>query len=83
MKFLIEDATVAPIVTLVANDNWIEFTLRFVVDYKVRRKIKDRLFTRILEEIDKTKGQVAMASATFEIVGAPPLDVRVGEPSEN
>ena len=78
-KFLIEDATVAPMVTLVANDNWIEFTLRFVVNYKVRRGTKDRLFTRILEEIDKTDGRVAIASATFQLVEAPMFDVRMHE----
>lgn len=81
-KFLIEDASVSPMVTLVANDNWIEFTLRFVVDYKLRRITKDRLFTRILEEIDLTNGRVAMASATFELVGAPALDIRLHEQSE-
>jgi small-conductance mechanosensitive channel len=78
-KFLIEDATVAPMVTLVANDNWIEFTLRYVVNYKMRRVTKDRLFTRILEEIDQTEGRVSMASATFELVGAPAFDVRVAD----
>jgi small-conductance mechanosensitive channel len=76
-RFLIEDATVAPMVTLVANDNWIEFTLRFVVDYKLRRMTKNRLFTRILEEIDKTEGRVGFASATFQLVEAPAFDVRL------
>jgi small-conductance mechanosensitive channel len=81
-KFLIEDATVAPMVTLAANDNWIQFTLRFVVDYKARRSTKDRLFTRMLEEIDKTEGRVAIASATFEVVGAPALEVRLENQSK-
>jgi small-conductance mechanosensitive channel len=78
-RFLIEDATVAPMVTLAANDNWIEFTVRYVVNYKMRRITKDRLFTRILEEIDQTEGRVSMASATFELVGAPTFDVRVAD----
>lgn len=78
-KFLIEDATVEPMVTLVANDNWIEFTVRFIVNYKVRRGTKDQLFTRILEEIDRTEGRVAMASATFQLVEAPIFDVRLHE----
>lgn len=76
-KFLIEDASVEPTVTLVANDNWLEFTVRFVVDFKRRRGVKDLLFTRILEEIDKTEGRVAMASATFQLVEAPVFDVRL------
>lgn len=43
-KYLIEDAKIEPIVTLVTNDNWIEFTLRYVVDYKVRRIKKRSIF---------------------------------------
>ena len=76
-RYLIEDASVEPMVTLVANDNWIEFTLRYVVDYKRRRATKDQLFSRILDEIDKTDGRVALASATFQIVETPVLDVRL------
>lgn len=45
---MIEDARVEPIVTMVANDNWMEFTVRYVVDYKQRRSTKDLLFNRYL-----------------------------------
>jgi hypothetical protein len=69
---------VEPVVTLVANDNWIEFTVRYVVDHKARRLTKDRLFSRILEEVDGSAGKIQLASATFEVVAAPALDVRVG-----
>jgi len=67
-------------VFLIANDNWMEFTLRYIVDYKKRRITKDRLFTRILEEVDKTHGRVAMASATFHLVETPEITVRIAEP---
>ena len=60
---------VEPLITLIANDNWLEFTVRYVVEFKRRHITKDRLFTRILEEFDKTEGRVVMASATFEVVG--------------
>ncbi len=75
-QYRIEDARVEPMITLIANDNWIEFTARYVVEYKSRRITKDKLFTRILDEIDKTDGRVAVASATFQLVGAPVIDVR-------
>ena len=75
-KYLIEDARIEPIITLVANDNWMEYKIRYVVDYKYRRGKKSELFNRILDEIDKTSGQVVLASATFELVGTPPLDVK-------
>jgi small-conductance mechanosensitive channel len=82
--FAIEDARVEPMVTLVANDNWVEFTVRYVVEYKKRRITKDALFTRILQEIDATEGKVGIASATFHLVEAPPLEVRLrgGSPPE-
>ncbi|MBN2392029.1 MAG: mechanosensitive ion channel [Anaerolineae bacterium] len=75
--YLIEEENVAPVVTMVANDNWMEFTVRYVVDYKKRRGFKDRLFTHILEAFEQTEGRVALASATVQIVGVPPFDVRL------
>ncbi len=78
--YRIESAELDPRVFLIANDNWMEFTLRYVVDYKRRRITKDLLFTRILEETDKTEGRVALASATFHLVEAPELTVKMVEP---
>jgi small-conductance mechanosensitive channel len=75
--YRLEHESVEPMVTLVANDNWIEFTLRYVVDYKQRRMTKDQLFTRILEEFEKNKGSVSIASTTLQIVETPVLDVRL------
>jgi small-conductance mechanosensitive channel len=75
-QYRIEDAQVEPMVTLVATDNWLEFTVRYVVDYRRRRVTKNQVFTRLLEEIDATGGRVALGSATFELVGAPPITVQ-------
>ncbi|MEM8722462.1 MAG: mechanosensitive ion channel domain-containing protein [Cyanobacteria bacterium P01_G01_bin.39] len=75
-KYLIEDAQIEPMITLVANDNWMEYRIRFVVDYKRRRGKKSELFNRILDEVEKSDGRIVLASATFELVGAPALDVR-------
>lgn len=75
--YILEDTPLEPRVFITANDNWIEFTLRYVVEYKRRRAITDRIFTRLLEEIDLTGGKVSMASATFQIVGVPDVNVRV------
>lgn len=76
-KYLLEDAGVEPIISLVANDNWMEFTVRYVVSFKKRRSTKDELFTRILDEFEKTGGKVAFASATFHLVETPTIDVRL------
>ncbi|HPC42308.1 MAG TPA: mechanosensitive ion channel [Spirochaetota bacterium] len=74
-KYRIEEANVEPMITLRATDNWIEFVVRYVVDYRKRRWMKDHLFTRILEEIDKSNNQIRLASATFEIVPGSTVDV--------
>ncbi len=76
-KYLIEDAKVEPMVTLVTNDNWMEFTLRYVVDYKSRRVKKDQLFTRTLDEFLGTDVRVEFASATFHLVETPVFDIRL------
>ena len=78
-KYRLEDAKIEPMITLVANDNWIEFTARYIVDYRKRRFVKDRLFTRFLEEVDKSKNQIRLASATFELVNLPHLDIKFTE----
>ncbi len=78
-KYLIEDASVEPLVTLIATDNWLEFTVRYVVSYKQRRSQKDRLYTRILDDLDKTEGKVSIASTTVHLVDAPLFDVRLNK----
>lgn len=74
-KYRLEEANIEPMITLAATDNWIEFTARYVVDFRKRRWIKDRLFTRILQEVDKSNGRIRLASSTIELVNMPQLDV--------
>ena len=80
-RYRVDPTELDPRVFLVANDNWMEFTLRYVVDYKKRRFTKDRLFTRVLEEVDQTSGRVALASATFHLVETPEIKVKLVEPT--
>lgn len=74
---MLEEAVTDPLVSLVANDNWMEFTVRYLVEFKKRLVTKDVLFTMILDELKKTDGKVGFASATFQIVETPIFDVRV------
>ena len=74
-NYLIENAQVEPTLTLKLTDNWIEFNLRYVVDYKKRRITKDKLFKDIYSAIKKTNKKVTLASTTFEIVGIPDVSV--------
>jgi hypothetical protein len=57
-KYRLEDAQTEPMLSLIANDNWAEYTLRYVVGYKKRRLTKTELFTKILSAIEATKGEV-------------------------
>ncbi|MEO6445953.1 MAG: mechanosensitive ion channel domain-containing protein [Gemmatimonadaceae bacterium] len=76
-QFRLEDARVEPMITLIANDNWLEYTIRYVVDYRRRRGTKDELFNKLLDAIDATNGRIALASATFQLVEAPPFRVQL------
>ena len=78
-KYRLEDSQTEPLISLVANDNWVEFTLRFVVSYKRRRITKTELFTRILTDIEATKGEIKFASATFQLVDLPEIKVSVNK----
>lgn len=82
-KYLIENAHVEPTLTLKLTDNWVEFNLRYVVDYKKRRMTKDKLYKDIYNAIDKTEGKVTLASETFEIVGAPNIKIDMKDKNNN
>lgn len=78
-KYLIENAQTTPMVTMITTDNWVEYTLRYVVNFKKRRFTKNLLFESILSQVEATGGQVKFASATFDLVGAPELVVKMKE----
>ena len=73
-KYRLENAQTDPMVSLVANEGNVEFTLRYIVDYKRRRTTKTELFTGILREFEATGGRIRFASATLQLVD--PLEIR-------
>jgi small-conductance mechanosensitive channel len=76
-KYMIEDATTDPLITLIATDNWMEYTLRYPVDFKNRRKTKDQLFTLIVNNIEASNNEIKLASATFQLVEPPVFNVKI------
>lgn len=70
-SYKIENAQVRPMISMSFNENWITFTLRYVVDYKSRRTTKSRLFKKILDAIRESKGKLEVASAALEITAFP------------
>ena len=73
-KYQIENAQVAPMVTLKFDENWITFTIRYIVDYQKRRTTKDILFTRYLEEIAKYEDIIMIATSAMEVTNVTPED---------
>ncbi len=78
-NYFIEDASTDPMVTLVANNNWVEFTIRYTVDYKKRRITKDMLFSKILDEIGRTDGEIKFASSTVQLITSTDLNLDVNQ----
>ncbi len=61
------------------TDNWLELTVRFVVHEHGVRDIKDAMSRDIVDALDEAG--IGIASATYDIVGLPP--VRVQDPRSN
>ncbi len=76
-KYLVDEAMIDPVVTLVCTDNWIEFTVRYITDFKLRRSTKNRLFSLILDEFEATGGRVTIASTTMQLVDPQPFTVKL------
>lgn len=82
-KYYIEDAQVDPTLAITMTDNWIQFNLRYIVDYKKRRYIKHLLNEEIGKKIEQTDGKVILASATFEIVKIPTVNLNKDHSQDN
>lgn len=75
-NYYIEDAQVEPTLALTMTDNWVQFNLRYIVDYKKRRFTKNVLNEKIGKAILETNGGVTLASATFEIINIPTITIK-------
>lgn len=76
-KYYIEDALVDPTLAITLTDNWIQFNLRYIVDYKKRRFTKHMLNDEIHNKIKKTKGRVTLASTTLELIKIPEVKINL------
>jgi small-conductance mechanosensitive channel len=68
-KYRVETAQVSPMVTLKFNENYITYTLRYVVDYKSRRMIQDMISSKILEAVSQ-HNEINIATSTMEVTMA-------------
>jgi hypothetical protein len=72
----------SPMISMVATDNWMEYTIRYLVAYRERRTTQDRIFTRVLEEFGRTDDRVALGSATSQIIQPSSIDVVISRKKE-
>jgi small-conductance mechanosensitive channel len=71
-RYPLKELKVEPTLYLAMTDNWIEMTLRFVVDAQERRSVKDHLHRELLQNFQGEEN-ISIASTTIEIVGFPTL----------
>jgi len=63
-NFRIANPRLEPIVAFVVNGGCLEFTVSYIVDYREQTVMKDRLFTRIVDEITNSNGRLDWASSS-------------------
>ena len=73
-RFGVTPIDLVPKVFFRITDNWLELTVRFLVDTHGVRSVKDAMSRVIVDELDKAG--IGIASATYDIVGFPPIEIR-------
>jgi small-conductance mechanosensitive channel len=68
--FQIAASRLEPTVSLAVSAGVLEFTLSYIVDYAKRTAMKDKLYTRIVEEITKSNGRLNWASSSASASGS-------------
>lgn len=76
-KYMLEDARLEPMVAREMKENWVEYSLRYVVDYKQRRSMKDRISDRLLQVIEQSNGEIRLGAPSIELATVPALEVNV------
>jgi small-conductance mechanosensitive channel len=75
-RYVMKAADLKPHVYYRLTDNWLELTVRFIVEDHGIRAVKDAMARDILRDLDAAG--IGIASATFEIVGIPALRLEAG-----
>jgi small-conductance mechanosensitive channel len=76
-RYFMQEPKFDPCVYWRMTDNWLELTVRFIAQDHGVRELKDAMTRDILSAFDEAG--IGIASATFEVVGVPPLQLSVPE----
>lgn len=79
-RYFVERAQFQPRVFMRLTDNWIELSARFITSEHGIRDLKDKLSREILAGLNEAG--IAVASSTYDVIGMPPLSVRLEPPKE-
>lgn len=75
-RYFLRPGEMKPKVYYRLTDNWLELTVRFIAEDRGVRDLKDAMSRDVLKALDEAG--IGVASATFEVVGLPPLRVAGG-----
>ena len=78
-RFGVEPIDMEPKVFYRITDNWLELTVRFVTGTHHIRGVKDSMSRQIIEALDQA--EIGIASATYDIVGFPPIRLLADKPA--
>lgn len=70
-RYFLKPTEMGPRVYYRLTDNWLELSVRFIVEDRGMREIKDAISRDILRDFDAAG--IPVASQTFEVVSVPPL----------
>ncbi|MEO7493420.1 MAG: mechanosensitive ion channel domain-containing protein [Massilia sp.] len=79
-RFGLKTADLEPRVYFRITDNWLELTVRFVVPTHGIRSVKDLISRDLVSAFDQAG--IGIASATYDIVGFPSIDIRREQPAQ-
>lgn len=76
-KYRIENARLEPMVTVRFDENWMTFTARYIVDYRLRRTTQDQIFSGVLSRVEASDGRVQIASTSVDVALTPDPTIRL------
>lgn len=79
-RFFIEGSDLKPRSYMRITDNWIEFSVRFLVRTHKIRDLKDSISREIMDGLDAAG--IGIASGTYDIVGLPPIRIEAASPPQ-
>jgi small-conductance mechanosensitive channel len=70
-RYYLPKRGVEPAIFLTLTDNWINLGIRYIALVRERRSLRDRIYRRLLEEVNDSGGRIKIASETLGITEFP------------